>query len=54
MPNIGIPELLIVLVLALVVLGPKRLPDAARSLGSGLRSFKDAVTGTDEPEEITS
>jgi sec-independent protein translocase protein TatA len=52
MPNIGLPEILIVLVVALVVLGPKRLPDAGRSLGAGLRSFKDAVTGNDKPEEI--
>ncbi len=37
MPNIGPMELIIVLVLALIVLGPKRLPDAGRSLGRGLR-----------------
>jgi sec-independent protein translocase protein TatA len=54
MPNIGLPEILIVLVIALVVLGPKRLPEAGRSLGNGLRSFKDAVTGgDDEPAELT-
>jgi sec-independent protein translocase protein TatA len=52
MPNIGIPEMLIVLVIALIILGPKKLPDAGRSLGAGLRSFKDAVTGTEKPEEI--
>ena len=52
MPNIGLPEMLIVLVIALVVLGPKKLPEAGRSLGNGLRSFKDAVTGSgeDRPE----
>ena len=54
MPNIGLPEILIVLVLALIILGPKKLPDAGRSLGAGLRSFKDAVTGHDKPEEIPS
>ncbi len=45
--------MLIVLVIALLVLGPKKLPDAGRSLGQGLRSFKDAVTGgadDDTPE----
>jgi len=44
--SIGLPEMLIVLVLALIVLGPKRLPSAGRSLGSGLRQFKDALGGT--------
>jgi sec-independent protein translocase protein TatA len=41
---------LIVLVIALIVLGPKRLPEAGRSLGAGLRGFRDALTGHDEPE----
>jgi sec-independent protein translocase protein TatA len=43
--NIGPMELIIVLVIALVVLGPKRLPDAGRSLGRGLREFKDSLSG---------
>ena len=47
MPSIGPMELIIVLVLALVILGPKRLPDAGRSLGNGLRNFKGALTGDD-------
>jgi sec-independent protein translocase protein TatA len=38
-------ELIVVLVIALVVLGPKRLPDAGRSVGKGMREFKDAITG---------
>ena len=50
MPSIGPTELVIVLVIALLVLGPKRLPDAGRSLGRGLREFKDAI-GTDRKEE---
>ena len=45
MPSIGPTELIIVLVLALLVLGPKRLPDAGRALGRGMREFKDSVTG---------
>ncbi|MBJ7470998.1 MAG: twin-arginine translocase TatA/TatE family subunit [Solirubrobacteraceae bacterium] len=45
MPNIGPMELVIVLVIALIVLGPKRLPDAGRSLGRGLREFKDGIAG---------
>jgi sec-independent protein translocase protein TatA len=55
MGNIGAPELLIVLVIALVILGPKRLPEAGRSLGKGLREFKDSVTGThpeDQPKQV--
>jgi sec-independent protein translocase protein TatA len=45
MPSIGAPELLVILVIALVVLGPKRLPEAGRSLGRGLREFKDGISG---------
>ena len=52
MPNIGPMELIIVLVLALLVLGPKRLPDAGRSLGRGLREFKHSLSGSgDEAKE---
>jgi len=45
MPSIGPTELIIVLVIALVIFGPKRLPDLGRSLGKGMREFKDSVTG---------
>jgi len=45
--NIGFPELIIVLVIALIVLGPKKLPDFGRSLGNGLREFKDSISGGD-------
>jgi len=50
MPNIGPMELIIVLVIALVVLGPKRLPDAGRSLGRGIREFKGSLSGDSEDE----
>jgi sec-independent protein translocase protein TatA len=43
--NIGFPELIIVLVIALIVLGPKKLPDFGRSLGNGIREFKDSISG---------
>jgi len=43
--NVGPMELVIVLVIALIVLGPKRLPEAGRSLGRGLREFKDSISG---------
>jgi sec-independent protein translocase protein TatA len=45
MPNIGPMELAIVAIIALLVLGPKRLPAAGRSLGQGLREFKDSIGG---------
>ena len=48
MPGIGPMELVIVLVIALVVLGPKRLPEAGRSLGKGIRGFKSSLTGDDD------
>jgi sec-independent protein translocase protein TatA len=44
-PNIGLPELLIVLVILLLVFGPKRLPGLGRQLGSGMREFKDSIAG---------
>ncbi len=43
--NIGLPEMIIVLVIALIVLGPKKLPDFGRSLGNGMREFKDSISG---------
>ena len=48
MPSIGPGELIVVLVIALLVLGPKRLPDAGRSVGKGIREFKDAISGADD------
>ncbi|MDX6584048.1 MAG: sec-independent protein translocase protein TatA [Solirubrobacterales bacterium] len=51
MPNIGPLELAIVLIIALVIFGPKRLPDLGKSLGSGMREFKDSLTGSDDDDE---
>ena len=45
MPNVGLPELVIVLVIALVVFGPKRLPQMGRQLGKALREFREATSG---------
>lgn len=50
MPNIGPLEIVIVLVIVLLIFGPKRLPDLGRSLGSGMREFKDSVTGKGKDE----
>jgi sec-independent protein translocase protein TatA len=44
-------ELIIILVVVLVIFGPKRLPDLGRSLGRGMREFKDSVTGKDKDDE---
>ena len=52
MPNIGPMELIIVLVIALIVLGPKRLPDAGKSLGKGIREFKDGIAGNGKDDEV--
>ena len=43
--NVGPMELVIVLIIALIVLGPKRLPEAGRSIGRGMREFKDSISG---------
>jgi sec-independent protein translocase protein TatA len=51
MPSIGPAELIVVLVIALLVLGPKRLPAAGRSLGQGMREFKDSLTSATKLEE---
>ena len=51
MPTPGLPEIAIILVIVLLIFGPKRLPDLGRSLGSGMKSFKDSVTGKDEDDK---
>ena len=53
MPNVGPMELAIVLVVALLVLGPKRLPEVGRSLGNGIREFKDSLQnqGRDDDDD---
>ena len=47
--DVSLPELLIILVAALLVFGPKRLPEMGRSLGKGLREFRNSVSGITEP-----
>jgi sec-independent protein translocase protein TatA len=49
--NIGPMELIIVLVIALIVIGPKRLPEVGKSLGKGMREFKDSLSGDSRDED---
>jgi sec-independent protein translocase protein TatA len=53
--NIGPMELIIVLVIALIVIGPKKLPEVGKSLGKGMREFKDSLSGDsrDDDEDVT-
>jgi sec-independent protein translocase protein TatA len=49
--QLGPMEIVLVLVIALIVLGPKRMPEAGRSLGRGIREFKDSIAGGTREEE---
>jgi sec-independent protein translocase protein TatA len=50
-PNIGPTELIIVLVIVLLIFGPKRLPGLGKQLGSGMREFKDSITGRGKDDD---
>ena len=50
MPNIGTLEIVIILIIALIVFGPKRLPELGRSMGRGMREFKNSLT-TDKDDD---
>ena len=49
--SVGPMELVIVLVLALVILGPKRLPEAGKAVGKGMREFKESLSGGGSDED---
>jgi sec-independent protein translocase protein TatA len=51
-PSLSPVELIIVLVVILLVVGPKKLPDAGRGLGKGLREFKEGITGERSHAEL--
>ena len=51
MPNIGPMEIMIVLIIALVVFGPKRLPELGKSVGKGIREFRGSVSGEHDDSE---
>ncbi len=51
MPSLGPMELIIILVIALIVIGPKKLPGAGRSIGKGMREFKNGIAGTTRDDD---
>jgi sec-independent protein translocase protein TatA len=51
MPNVGPWEIILLLLLALLLFGAKRLPEIGRSMGRGLREFKESVSGKDHDDE---
>lgn len=51
MPNIGLPELIVILLVVLVLFGAKRLPEIGKSLGNAIKEFKKAIKGSDEDEK---
>ena len=50
--QVGPMEIILVLVIALIVLGPKRLPEAGRSIGKGMREFKDSIAGVTKDDDV--
>jgi sec-independent protein translocase protein TatA len=51
MPNVGPMELIVILAIALIVLGPKKLPEVGKSLGKGMREFKESLSGENERDD---
>ena len=49
--NVGPMELVVVLAIALIVLGPRKLPEVGRSLGRGMREFRDSLSGDNDRDE---
>ena len=52
MPNVGPLEIAIVLIIVLIIFGPKRLPELGRSMGRGIREFKGSLSGDDEKDDV--
>ena len=50
--NLGLPEILLIAAAALLVFGPKRLPELAKSMGKGIRDFKKALNGEEEKQQL--
>lgn len=52
MPNIGPMELIVVLAIALIFFGPKRLPEMGSSIGKGIREFKSSISGDNDADDV--
>jgi sec-independent protein translocase protein TatA len=50
-PEVGITGLIVILIVALLVFGPKRLPEIGKSLGKGMREFKDSISGSSHDDD---
>ena len=50
MPNVGPLEIAVVLVIVLIIFGPKRLPELGKSVGHGIREFKNSISGESDPD----
>lgn len=53
LPNVGVPEMIILFVIVLIIFGPKSLPKIGQALGKGIREFKDAARGLTEMDDET-
>ncbi len=53
MPNVGPLEIAIVLVIVLIIFGPKRLPELGRSLGKGIKDFRGAMSGEHDEDDVS-
>jgi sec-independent protein translocase protein TatA len=49
--TLGLPELLVILVIVIFIFGTNRIPDLGKGLGEGIRNFKKAIKGEDEPDD---
>ncbi len=52
MPNVGPLEIAVVLIIVLIIFGPKRLPELGQSMGRGIREFKNSLTGEKDEDEV--